>query len=84
MTKFLQKSKIYPTWAKMNFPVKRLLPVFQYSNYLPFCQKSEKTNQQFLRKMTDSSDFIGLSVDIANQFVLLYLRVLIVPHMFSS
>ena len=31
-------------WAKINFPGKKALSVFKYSNYLPSCQKSEKTN----------------------------------------
>ena len=45
---------------------------FKYFNYLPSCQKSEKINEPFLRKMLelmdgqaerqkDSSDFIGPS-----------------------
>ena len=38
-------------WAKMNFPGKKALSVFKYSNYLPSCPKSEKTNMIFLRKM---------------------------------
>ena len=39
-------------WTKMNFPgIKKALPVFKYSNYLPLCQKSEKINESFLRKM---------------------------------
>ena len=57
---------------------KRVLSLFRYSNYLPLCQKSEKTNELFLRKMpnwrtdrqtdtqtdrkTDNSDFRGPSV----------------------
>ena len=50
---------------------KRTLSVFKYSNYLPSCKKSEKTNDPFLRKTlnwrTDTpdrqiSDFIGPSV----------------------
>ena len=64
----------------MNFPEKKkALSVFKYSNYLLPCQKSEKTNEPFLRKMptwqmerqmdrqtdgqTDNSDFIGPSID---------------------
>ena len=31
-------------WAKMNFPEKKSLSVFKYSNYLRSCQKSDKTN----------------------------------------
>ena len=38
-------------WAKMNFPRKKALSVFKYSNYLPLCNKSEKTIMPFLRKM---------------------------------
>ena len=38
-------------WAKMNFPRKKALLVFKYSNYLPSCQKPEKHNLPFLRKM---------------------------------
>ena len=36
---------------KWIFLVKRATPVFKYSNYLPLWQKSEKTNEPFLRKM---------------------------------
>ena len=32
---------------------KRALSVFQYLNYLPLCQKSEKSNDPFLRKLLD-------------------------------
>ena len=58
-------------WTTMNFPEKKkALSVFKYSNYLPLCQKSEKTNEAFLRKIpncwtdrqTDNSDFLGPSV----------------------
>ena len=38
-------------WAKKNFSGKKSLSVFKYSNYQPSCQKSEKTNELFLRKM---------------------------------
>ena len=31
-------------WAKITFPGKKALSVFKYSNYLPSCQKSEKTD----------------------------------------
>ena len=37
----------------MNFLGKE---VFTYSNYLPSCQKSEKTNEPFLRKMLELMD----------------------------
>ena len=37
----------------MNFPGKKALSVFKYSNYLTLCKKSEKTNDPFLRKMPD-------------------------------
>ena len=40
--------------AKMNFPGKKVLTVFKCLNYIPLCQKSEKTNESFLRKMLDS------------------------------
>ena len=54
-------------WAKVNLPGKQSLPVF---NYLLSCQKSEKTNEPFLRNMlrwqtdrqTNNNDFIGPSV----------------------
>ena len=55
MIKFFEKSKkilfwghvaivtfLAQIWAKMNFPGKRALTVFKYSNRLPSCQKSEK------------------------------------------
>ena len=35
---------------KRIFLGKRAVPVSRYSNYLPSCQKSEKTTQPFLRK----------------------------------
>ena len=38
-------------WAKMNFPRKKPLSVFKYSNYLPLCNKSGKTIMPFLRKI---------------------------------
>ena len=37
-------------WAKMNFPGEKG-PIFEYSNYLLLCKKSEKTNDSFIRKM---------------------------------
>ena len=54
----------------MNFPEKKPLSVFKYSNYLPSCQKSQKTNEPFLRKIpngqtnrgTGNGDFIGPSI----------------------
>ena len=59
-------------WAKMNFPGKKALSVFKYSNYLPSCPKSEKTNMIFLRKMltmdrqtegrTNNHDYVEPSV----------------------
>ena len=59
-------------WAKMNFPRKKVLSVFKYSNYLPLCPKSEKTNMIFLRKMltmdrqteerTNNRDYVEPSV----------------------
>ena len=36
--------------AKVNFPEKKALSVFRYSNYQLPCQKSEKTMEPFLRK----------------------------------
>ena len=62
ITKFFKKIKKTPLlglirdlfaqiWAKMNFPGKRSLSDFKYSNYQPSCQKSEKTNVLFQRKM---------------------------------
>ena len=93
MTKFFKNSEkpwghfgpFLPKFRqKINFPGKGTLSVVTYSNYLPLCQKSEKTNRPFPRKKTDNSDFIGPSVHIHNQFVLLHLQVLIGPHMFSS
>ena len=65
MTKFFKKSQkpyfgpimgpfgpIMPKFGpKMNFPRKRALTVFQYSNYLSLCQKSEKPKESFLRKL---------------------------------
>ena len=61
---------LVPFWAKQNFLEKRALSVFRYSNYLPSCQKSEKTNEQFCGKtvnwwadrQTSNCDFIGPSV----------------------
>ena len=86
-TKFFKKSKktlfwgdvailafFAQIWAKMNFPRKNPLSVFKYSNYLPSCKKSEKTNVPFLRKMlkwwmgrqvegqTDNHNFVGPSL----------------------
>ena len=40
-------------WAKMNFLGKRALSVSKYSTYLPSFQKSEKTKEPFLRKMSN-------------------------------
>ena len=64
MPKFFKKAKktlgaiLGPFWAlffkfgkKMNFSEKRAPSVFRYSNYLPSCKKSEKSNDQFLRKI---------------------------------
>ena len=62
MTKFFKISKKYPILvpfcaffaqilAKMNFPGKRALSVFQYLYYLPLCQNLEKPNEPFLRKL---------------------------------
>ena len=57
----------------MNFPGKRSLSVFKYSNYRPSCQKSEKNEWAIPEKnaelvdgqtdiRTDNGDFIGCSV----------------------
>ena len=62
MTKFFKKTKktyfgailsaFLPKFGpKMNFLEKRSLSVFQYSNYLTLCQKLEKPNGLFLRKL---------------------------------
>ena len=48
-------------WSKMNF---RGMKGFKYSNYLPSCQKSEKTLELMdgqADRQTDNSDFIGPS-----------------------
>ena len=60
MTKCFKKSKnpilgqfcalFAQIWEKMK---KRALSVFQYSNYPPLCQKSEKPNEPFLGKLLD-------------------------------
>ena len=73
MAKFLKKSQelyfgailgAFPQiWAKNEFSWKKTLPVFQYLNYLPLCQKSEKPNEPFLRKLLDGhtkNQFIAL------------------------
>ena len=41
--------------AKMNLYVKRVLPVFKYSNYLPFCKKIKKklTSHSWEKHQTD-------------------------------
>ena len=44
----------FPNLDKNEFSLeKRTLSVFKYFNYLPSCKKSEKTNETFLKKMTD-------------------------------
>ena len=74
ITKFFKKSqKPYfgPIWgffaqigAKNEFCWKKgLCSVFQYSNYLSLCQKSEKPNEPFLRKLLEGhtkNQFISL------------------------
>ena len=56
---------------KWIFLEKRTLPVFKYSNYLPWCKTSEKTNHPLLMdrrrdsqpaRQTENSEFIGLGV----------------------
>ena len=53
-----------PNWGqKWIFLEKRALSVFQYLNYLPLCQKSEKPNEPFLRKLLEGhtkNQFISL------------------------
>ena len=58
-------------WGKKDFPGKRVLSGFKYSNYLPLCQKLEKANEfipekiaKLLDGQTDNSDFIGPSVGL--------------------
>ena len=46
----LSKNPKDPIWANMSFPGEKHLSVFKYFNYLPFYQKSEKTNMPFLGK----------------------------------
>ena len=60
MTNYFKSSVLRPFFAlfaqvlaKMNFPGKKALTVFKCLNYIPLCQKSEKTNESFLRKMLD-------------------------------
>ena len=50
---------------KWIFLEKRTLSVFQYSNYLPLCQKSGKPNEPFLRKLLDrhtKNQFLSLTL----------------------
>ena len=60
-------SPFFSNLVRNEFSWKRgLCQSFKYFNYLPLCQKSEKTNESFLRKMlmdgqTDNSDFTGPS-----------------------
>ena len=77
MTKFFKKPKKKKTileplwllfakiWAKNEFSWKKVLCRFyQCSNYLPLCQKSEKLNEPFLRKLLDENTknkFISLT-----------------------
>ena len=77
-----KKHLLEPFWvlfeqirAKNEFPGKRTLSVFQYSNFLPLCQKSGKPNEPFLRKLLDGhikNQFISLTSlwDTANFRVL--------------
>ena len=70
MTKFFKKSQkphfgpFCPILGqKWIFREKRVLSVFQYSNYLPLCQKSEKPNEPLLRKLLDGhtkNQFVSL------------------------
>ena len=65
-----------PNWGKKRiFEEKRVMPLFQYSNYLPLCQKSENNNESFLRKLWErhtKNQFISLIFlwDTANSRVL--------------
>ena len=84
LTKFFQKfpktlfrahpGPFCPIWGqKWIFLEKRALSVFQYSNYLPLCQKSEKPNEPFLRKLLEGhtrNQFISLISfwDVYSQF----------------
>ena len=85
MPNFFKKSK-NPLWGlfgpfipkfgqKWIFLETRALSVFQYSNYLPLCKKSEHTNDPFLRKMpnwqTDNGDFIGSLMGRGPIFIML-------------
>ena len=49
--------------AKNEFSWKKGLSVFQYLNYIPLCQKSEKPNEPFMRKLLEGRT--------RNQFILL-------------
>ena len=74
ITKFFKKSQktlfcvhsgpFWPNWGqKWIFLEKRALSVFQYSNYLPLCQKSEKPNEPFLRNLLEGhtkNQFVSL------------------------
>ena len=76
MTKFFKKSKKTLFWgrsgpffilAKMNFPGKKSCQFLNISIIIvPLCEKSEKTNESFLRKTlnrkTDNSYLIGASL----------------------
>ena len=64
MTKFFKKAKKIPfcSYSGLFLPKfgqkwisleKRAMSFFKYSNYLPLCQKSEKSNEPFLRNLLD-------------------------------
>ena len=69
MTNFFKKPKktyfgvilgnFCPNLGKMNFPGKKALTVFKYSNYLPWWKKSEKTNSTFLIKTSNGTRQTG-------------------------
>ena len=59
ITKFFKKSQ-KPYFGP---GLRRTLSLFQYLNYLPLCQKSEKPNEPFLRKLLEGhtkNQFISL------------------------
>ena len=47
----LAKNPKTPIWANMNFPGKKALSVFKYSNYPPLYPKSEKINYAIPEEM---------------------------------
>ena len=100
ITKFFKKSIKPYFWGhsgpslpkfgqKWIFLEKRALPVFQYSNYLPLCQKSVKPSEPFLRKLLNGhtkNQFIPLisSWDTPNFRVLWLIEKSDWPRAFSA